>query len=273
MAMPGSTDAGPSPGSTRRLADSPVRLVLDAIGPPLGVPGKRGRLARAIAAYRGGAEVDAKLAKLHRLGLIETIPNRPQLVAGAIDMLRFWITPAAAQYYEERGIDFGFHQVLRFLDEPASLVDPIGLFSTRDGIIGHLMQVVHAIPWNDLELLRMFDDGLDELESQLRDRLADTHPRAASIGTIVEEPDYHARLLEFVIAWRRDPTTAPLLRSNVREHEEWSDLERTFGSLTTSMRYFTRLPDTPAGAARHVLFTKRFPAHLAEPRGPAAGLA
>ena len=81
----------------------------------------------------------------------------PQLFAGAIDMLRFWISPASADYYRSIGIDYAFHQVLRFLDEPASLGDPIGLFSTRDAIIGHLMQVVHANPRYDLELLLMHD--------------------------------------------------------------------------------------------------------------------
>ena len=44
-------------------------------------------------------------------------------------MLRFWIVPAAEDYYQQKGIDFRFHQLLRFLDDPASLVDPIGLFS------------------------------------------------------------------------------------------------------------------------------------------------
>jgi hypothetical protein len=185
-------------------------------------------------------------------------------VVGSIDMLRFWISPAAADYYARRGIGDGFHQLLRFLEEPASLTDPVGFFSTRDGIIGHLMQVVHANPVYDLQLLGMFDDGIEELERQLEAMLSGTHPRAATIAAIVEEADYHAHLLEFVRAWRADPTVAPLLRDNVAESAAFSDIERTFGSLTTAMRYFCRLPRTPREAAEHLWTVRAFPAHLAD---------
>jgi hypothetical protein len=187
---------------------------------------------------------------------------------GAADMLRFWISPAAAQYYSERGISYTFHQLLRFLEEPASLTDPVGFFSTRDGIIGHLMQVVHANPVYDLQLLQMFDDGLDQLEGQLEAMLRGDHPRAASIGAIVEEPDYHERLHAFVQRWRKDPTIPPLLRSNVENDDRFRALDRTFGSLTTAMRYFMRLPTSPAAGVRHLARMSRvstFPEELAEP--------
>jgi hypothetical protein len=180
------------------------------------------------------------------------------MVVGSVDMLRFWISPASAQYYRQIGIDYGFHQLLRFLDEPASLADPVGFFSTREGIIGHLMQVVHANPVYDLQLLRMFDDGLDGLEAELEAMLAGTHPRAGSIGAIVEEPDYHARLLAFVRAWRRDPSVPPMLRSNI-EAGGFGPIERTFGNLPGAMRYFRSLPGDAVGAARHLLTVRAFP--------------
>jgi hypothetical protein len=183
-------------------------------------------------------------------------------------MLRFFINPAAADYYVAQGIDYWFHITLRFLDDPSSLVDPVGFFSTRDGIIGHLMQVVHANPVYDLQLLAAFDDGLDELESQIQSLLDGTHPRARSIGAIVEEADYHARLLAFVRAWRRDPGAPAPLRSNVAASPAFSEMERTFGSLTTAMRYFCRLPSTPMGALRHLRTVKAFPAHLGEQAAP-----
>lgn len=214
--------------------------------------GKAARLARILAGYANWRRLDARLERLHARGHILAIPTRVQLAVGAIDMLRFWIKPAAADYYAAHGIDFGFHQLLRFLDEPASLADPLGLFSTRNGIIGHLMQVVHANPVYDLQLLDMFDDGLDELERQLEAMLAGVHPRAKSIGAIVEEADYHARLLEFVRRWRKDPTIPPMLRSNVDADERYRELERIFGSMTSAMAYFRKLPTTLAGAARHL---------------------
>ena len=42
-------------------------------------------------------------------------------------------------------------------------------------------------------------------------------------------------------------------------------LDRTFGSLPTAMRYFTRLPPTWPGALRHLVETRSFPVELGEP--------
>jgi hypothetical protein len=221
------------------------------------------RLGQAIAAYADTPEIDRRLEQLRRAGIVDRVPTRVQLVVGAADMLRFWISPAAADYYQQQGISYGFHQLLRFLDEPASLTDPIGLLSSRDGIVGHLMQVVHANPIYDLELLSMFEDGLDQLEAQLASMLDGTHPRAASIGAIVEEADYHARLLAYVRAWRTDPSAPPPLRDNVAASPTWTELDRTFGSLHAAMRYFDRLPSTPLAAARHLALVRTFPSELA----------
>ncbi len=250
---------------TRRHTESPLRLLANAIGGPVEAAQKTARLARLLAGYVMPRELDLRLARLHALGTLERIPTKLQLVVGARDMLRFWIVPAAEEYYSDQGISFTFHQVLRFLDEPASLADPVGFFSTRDGIIGHLMQVVHANPRYDLELLGMFEDGLAELQEQVEQMIAGTHPRAESIAAVVEEPDYHARLLDYTRRFRQDPSAPAPLRSNVSESARFQKVERTFGSLRTAMRYFCRLPTTPLGAARHLIFVKELPEHLAEP--------
>jgi len=241
---------------TARTTASPIELVRDAAGPRRTWRGKSARFARILRGYGSGRELDARLARLVRAGVIEEMPTRVQMAIGAWDMLRFWISPAAADYYAAKRIHYGFHQLLRFLDEPASLADPIGLFSTKDGIIGHLMQVVHANPVYDLQLLCMFEDGLDELEAQLESMLRGTHPRAKSIGAIVEEADYHANLLAFVRRWRADPSIPPLLRSNVAA--SFSDLERTFGSMTGAFRYFTKMPRSVAGAIAHARTVDRW---------------
>jgi hypothetical protein len=240
-----------------RLRAGPFSLLLQALGPPAQLGAKVARLGRILDGYRRGAELDARLERLRARGVIDEIPTRVQLAVGAVDMLRFWISPAAEDYYREKGISYSFHQVLRFLEEPASLTDPVGFFSERDGIIGHLMQVVHANPVYDLQLLLMFDDGLDGLERQLAQMLDGTHPRAATIAAIVEEPDYHARLAAFVHAWRKDPSTAPLLRSNVAAGR-FDRLEQTFGTLTGAMRYFVRLPRTLGGGAHHLMTVHTF---------------
>jgi hypothetical protein len=245
-------------GATARRTDGPFALLRRAAGSRRSALRKLRRLGAILAAYADSAELDARLSRLRDRGVIEKIPGRIQLVVGSIDMLRFWISPAAAQYYERMGIDYGFHQLLRFLEEPASLADPVGFFSTKRGIVGHLMQVVHANPIYDLQLLMMFDDGLDTLETELEAMVRGTHPRAASIGAIVEEPDYHERLLRFVRAWREAPDVAPLLRSNIVSGG-FGPIESTFGSLRGSMRYFVRLPDDPLGAAVHLATVRTFP--------------
>src|ERR1700754_199247 len=104
----------------------------------------------------------------------------------------------------------------------------------------------------------MFPDGLQALERQLEEMIAGTHPRARAILAIVEEADYHERLLEFVRAWRRDPTIPPLLRGNVAGSEQFGELAQTFGSLTEAMRYFRKLPPNWSNALLHLLTTRQF---------------
>ena len=228
-----------------RLNEPPLVLLRRAAGSPRELARKLGQLARALGGYADAPALDARLVRLRDLGYVERVPTRLQLVVGSIDMLRFWISPAAADYYASKGIDYTFHQALRFLEEPASMIDPTGFLSARDTIIGHLMQVVHANPAYDLQLLESHEDGLAELEAQVVAMLEGTHPRAASIRAVVEEPDYHARLLAFV-------------RDNIERDPRWREIERTFGTLPRAMAYFASLPSTPLAAARHLLTVRTF---------------
>jgi hypothetical protein len=251
--------------STPRHTASPLTLLRQAAGSPAEIVAKVCRLASALAAYGDRATLDRRLLRLRQRGTIEVVPTRIQLVVGAVDMLRFWIVPCSEDYYRDQDIHFGFHQVLRFLDEPASLVDPVGLLSERDAIIGHLMQVVHANPRYDLQLLEAHEDGLAELETQIAAMLEGTHPRARSIGAIVEEPGYHARLLEYVRAHRRQPCAPPPLRDNVERSPHFRELERTFGTLTGAMRYFATLPRSALEAAWHVWSVRAAPHRVEVP--------
>jgi hypothetical protein len=222
-------------------------------------------LALALRSYCDERQVVPRLQRLKELGWVEEIPTRLQRMLGAIDMLRFFIVPCAADYYRSKGINFYFHTLLRFLDDPASLIDPTGLNSARDTIIGHVLQVVHANPDYDLQLLESFPDGLHAMEEQVVAILGGTHPRAASILATVEDPEYHDRLLAYVREFRRrQPMTASLVRENILDDDHFRVLERTFGELPRAMRYFSKLPKSPLGAARHLLSVRRFPLHLAE---------
>lgn len=238
--------------TTARLRETPVALLRHSIGPIQGVPNKLRRLGRALSAYGRGHEIERRIGVLKRRGIIDVEPTLLQIVVGGIDMLRFFISPAAADYYRERNINYAFHQLLRFCDDPASLTDPVGLLSEQDVIIGHLLQVVHANPVYDLQLLSMYTDGLDQLEAELEAMLRGDHPRSGSIGAIVEEPDYHARLLQFVRTFRRDPSARPLRRSNVEANPELLALDGVFGTLDAAARYFATLPRDGWNAALHL---------------------
>lgn len=228
-----------------RLTEPGFSLVLRALGSPADAARKLARLLEGAAAFLDLRELDRRLAILHRKGVIDVIPSWPQIVLGGLDMVRSWIMPAASDYYRQRGIHGGFHQLLRFLEDPRALMNPVGLLNSQDAINGHLMQVVHADPDYDLQLLEMFDDGLDRLEQELCAVLDGSHPRADSLRAVVEEPDYHARLLDYLRAWRRGEVRGGLRRHNVAQREDLSRLAQTFGDLTHAMRYFATLPSRP----------------------------
>jgi hypothetical protein len=246
--------------------------VLGAIGGPRQLSGKLVRVARTLRLWASPAEIDRRLARLERLGLIRARPTRLQILFGSLDMLRFVIEPASRDYYRQRGISFGFHQLLRWLDDPASLVDPTGFLSDRDTIVGHVMQVVHLNPVYDLQLIQMFEDGLEDFERQVEAMVAGTHPRARSIGAIVEDPTYHRRLLDYVRRFRVDPDTPPLVREEqtLRSDPSFAAAERTFASLPGFIEYCLKLPTRPRALLSRLRALDRFPIELAVPApGPA----
>src|SRR5262245_15817457 len=231
--------AAPNAGGTHRQTAPAWRLVVDAIGGPRAIAGKTVRLGRTLRLYLDRGEIERRLARLERLGLIARRPTRLQILFGSLDMLRFVIEPAARDYYAQKGISFGFHQLLRILDDPVSMIDPTGFLSDRDTIIGHVMQVVHLNPVYDLQLIQMFPDGLAELERQAAEMVAGTHPRAGTIGAIVEDPAYHARLLDYVRRFRQDPKSPPPVREEqtLRSDPHYAAAERTFATLPGFIAY------------------------------------
>ena len=252
---------------TPRLHDPWWKLLGRAVGGPRQIAGKLRRALRTAHLYLDPGEIDRRLARIERAGVGDAHPTRLQLVFGGLDMLRFVISPAARDYYEQLGLSFGFHQLLRFLDDPVSLTDPTGFLSDRDTIVGHVMQVVHLNPVYDLELLEMFDDGVADLERQLESMVAGTHPRHGTIAAIVEEPDYHARLLAYVRAYRRDRATPHMVRptQTLRGDPIFAAAERTFATLPRFLRYCTRIPQRAGPLLLRLIRQREFPMALAEP--------
>jgi hypothetical protein len=244
-----------------RFRERPLTLLRRTLGDRKTIRGKVERAGYALANYANPKRIEGRMDRLRELGYIGALPNRTQLVFGSFDMFRFFIIPCAADYYRSKNITFVFHALLRFLDDPASMMDPTGFLSHRDAIIGHLMQVTHADPIYDLQLLAAIPDGLDELEKQLLQMMDGTHPRAESIGAIIEDPHYHQRLLEHVHEFRANPAACkPLLRENVANNPHFRAIAETFGDLPSAIGYFASLPDRPGAALRRLLRTRKFPA-------------
>lgn len=246
-----------------RIKGVPWVLVKHAMGSPRELREKTKKFLIAVWLYGRTERVDERLRRLQRIGYIDEVPTRTQRIIGAIDMMRFFIVPAASDYYEKKGINFRFHTLLRFLDDPASIIDPTGFNSSRDAIIGHVMQVVHANPIYDFQLLESFENGLEEMEEQVRQVIEGTHPRTESIRAIVEDPSYHQRLLEHIREYRANRNVEPLLRENVASNPELYTLQRTFGTVPSAMRYFAKMPSSWRGGLRHLVRVREFPRSLA----------
>ena len=249
---------------TLRTEASPFTLVRRAVGGPRQIAGKLRRAVRTARLWLDRGEIERRLDALAARGLAPARPSRRQLVFGGLDMLRFMIEPGAREYYASRGISFGFHQLLRVLDDPVSMIDPTGFLSERDTIIGHLMQVTHLNPIYDVQLLQSFPDGLDELERQLGQMLAGTHPRQGTIGAIVEDAGYHARLLAWVRSYRADPEALPPVREQaLRADPHFAAAERAFATLPGYLAYSAALPAGLGALWRRFRALDRFPIELA----------
>lgn len=242
-----------SEATTDRLKQHPVKLILRAIGSPSVVINKTGRLISTLFNTFYLPAQKKRLQRLQQIGFIESIPSQKQLWFGAYDMLRYFISPGAASYYKTKNINFTFHQILRFLNDPSGISDPIGIRVPRDTIICHLLEVVHANPVYDLQLLDQFEDGLQEMEKQTQQMLDKTHPRYTSITAITEDENYHARLLEYVKKYRINPLEKQMLRASgtAREDAHFLLAECMFGTLLSAFRYFNRLPDDFAALWQH----------------------
>jgi len=251
----------PRGGSDRHTAPT-WRLVAKAIGGPQEIAGKLERLVRTLRLWRNPKELERRLTALEARGFARGRPTRLQLLFGGLDMLRFVIEPAAREYYRQQNISFGFHQCLRILDDPVSMIDPTGLFSERDTIMGHVMQVVHLNPIFDLQLLEAFPDGLERFERELEAMVAGTHPRARTIAAVVEDPGYHARLLEYVRRYRADPGTPPLVREQqtLRSDPRFAAAERQFATLPGFLAYSRRLPTGLVALVRRLRAVREFTA-------------
>lgn len=244
---------------TDRLKQNPIQLIFRAIGNPSVIINKIGRLATTVFNTFYLPNQNKRLKRLLDIGFLEKIPSQKQLWFGAYDALRFFISPGAASYYKTKKINFTFHQILRFLNDPSGIADPIGIRVPRDTIICHLLEVVHANPVYDLQLLDQFEDGLAEMEKQTAQVLSKTHVRYNSIMAITEDKNYHQRLLDYVKIYRANPAAKQMVRASglARNNPYFLLAECTFGTLPSSFRYFNRLPNNFSELWKHAIQEKQ----------------
>jgi len=156
--------------------------------------------------------VRQRLERLHRLGHIDEQPRVAQMLIAARDQMLLAAADETRLFYESQGIPWFFHNLRRFISGPATVIDPVGLFSHRDAIIHHVLQTFHRHPLYDLVLLRAHgrpneaaDSGPAHMLRQVEQLCAGIHPHQRALTSLIEDGGYHERLLRDVQAFVADP--------------------------------------------------------------------
>lgn len=234
-----------------------IRQRFDDVRTTIGPPAEAWRkLQLTVETVRCVLDRDEQLTRIERLrasGETDVVPTRWQLSVGAYHMMTRFIIPSNDEFYRHYEGSAAWLQLLRFLDDPPTMLDPIGLAISRDALIKHIVHVVHTSAGYDVALLRMFEDGLAELERHLELLIAGEHPEQAAIEATLERPDYHRRLLEAVRAYVDDPVR----NWRVETYEAPDDCEalydwgiERFGSPGRLFAYAHTLPASPWASLR-----------------------
>ena len=154
------------------------------------------------------SRVRLRLERLRALGHLTSIPTTSQILIAGRDQIILSASTETKMFYASQGIPWIFHNVRRFLSGPATVLDPVGLFSPRDTIIHHVLQTFHRHAIYDLVLLRAFPDGLEEMQRQADAMASGVHPHQRALASLIEDGSYHARLPGDVRAFRADPHEA-----------------------------------------------------------------
>lgn len=187
------------------LGRSRWRLLLYVIGGWRQNVDKLVQLVGLLAAFLRPPLVRRRLERLQSLGHIDVIPTLPQLLVASRDQIAVSASEETKIFYRSQGIAWVFHNVRRFLAGPATMMDPVGLFSPRDTIIHHLLQTFHRHPVYDLVLLRAHEKGVEEFDAQAAQILRGTHPHQAALTSLIEDGSYHARLPREIAAFQTEP--------------------------------------------------------------------
>jgi hypothetical protein len=187
------------------LGRSRVRLLFDVIGGLRQNWDKVVQLVGLMLAFFRPGLLRQRLERLRALGHIEVVPNMAQLLVAGRDQMILSATQETKVFYQSQGIPWVFHNVRRFLSGPATMLDPIGLFSPREVIVHHVLQTFHRHPLYDLVLLRAHEGGVESMEKEAHQIVAGTHPHQRAIASLIEDGAYHARLPREIHAFVENP--------------------------------------------------------------------
>jgi hypothetical protein len=190
------------------LGRSRFRLLADVVGGVRANVGKLAQLVGLLVGYGRPSMLRARFERLRALGHVDVVPTWAQAVLAGRDQMMLGASEETKLFYKSQGIPWIFHNSRRFVSGPATMLDPIGLFSTRATIVEHVLQTFHRHPIYDLVLLRAHEGGVEELARQADALAAGRHPRGRALASLVEDGAYHARLPREIAAFRADPHVA-----------------------------------------------------------------
>jgi hypothetical protein len=187
------------------LHRSRFRLLLDVLAGVRTNLDKLGQLASLLLALFRPRLVRQRLERLRALGHIDVLPSLPQLLVAARDQMIISATEETRLFYRSQNIPWVFHNLRRFISGPATMLDPVGLFSPRATIIEHVLQTFHRHPVYDLVLLRAYPGGIEAMESAAAALVAGTHPKQRLLTSLIEDGAYHQRLPAEIAAFKANP--------------------------------------------------------------------
>jgi hypothetical protein len=187
------------------LGRSRGRLLGDVIGGFRQNWDKLVQLLSLLAAYFRPRLVRRRLERLRALGHADATPTIAQLLVAGRDQMMVSAAEETKVFYRSQGIPWVFHNLRRFISGPATMLDPIGLFSPRDAIVHHVLQTFHRHPVYDLVLLRAHEGGVEAMAAQARQITEGTHPHQRALTSLIEDGAYHARLPRDIAAFQANP--------------------------------------------------------------------
>ena len=190
------------------LGRSRWRLLADVVGGLRQNLDKLRQLVGLLLAYARPSVLRRRFERLRALGHVDVVPTWSQAVLAGRDQMMVSASDETKIFYKSQGIPWIFHNARRFLSGPATMLDPIGLFSPRDTIVEHVLQTFHRHPIYDLVLLRAHEGGVEEMTRQADALTAGRHPHGRALASLIEDGAYHARLPHEIAAFRAAPHVA-----------------------------------------------------------------